>query len=137
MVCAKQLMVASPCRRCGILIPPGTSLAAISWDGRERTWTHRSPPCEVVEQSARAGTTPGENPIELGSRLTPVPPPGRRSGSDLDSSEPLGFGSWSVTVEIHEAEDPAQSKRVFRIARLHLRTFEEAHEVSERLRDAL
>jgi hypothetical protein len=45
-----------------------------------------------------------------------------------------GRGAWSVTLELDDAEDPARSKRVLRIARLHLVTYAEAWAVAEQLR---
>jgi hypothetical protein len=59
------------------------------------------------------------------------------AGSTSEAERPLpdhpAPGAWSVTVEIHEADDPAQSKRVLRIARLHFKTYAEAREIAGKL----
>jgi hypothetical protein len=43
--------------------------------------------------------------------------------------EDYARGAWSVTVEIHDARDPARSRRVLCIPRLHLGAYGEACEV--------
>ena len=62
---------------------------------------------------------------------------GSSSGAERSLHDLHKPGPWSVTVEIHEVEDPAQSKRVLRIARLHLGTYAEAREIAEQLRKEL
>ncbi len=85
MASPKQLVVASPCRRCGILIPRGMPLDNLTWDLRERSWSHRNPLCEVVEQLVREGMTPGETSSVPGPAAGPPGPswPGRTGSAGI------------------------------------------------------
>ena len=123
-----------PCRHCGGLIPSGTPLSALDWDRGERAWAHRRPSCE--EASATAPKVARVSPTSNGPTpfTEPSTGPGSSSGAERSLPDLHKPGPWSVTVEIHEVEDPAQSKRVLRIARLHLGTYSEAREVAEQLR---
>ncbi len=124
------------CRRCGRIIRAGTSLTDLDWDREERSWGHRKPSCAEARESpsgpesssVRAGTPPIDAPDSNGPPL----PAAHRGYSD----DPTG-GAGSVTLEVHEAADPVLSKRVLRLARLHLGTLAEAREVAEQLRKEL
>ena len=133
----ERLLYASCCRLCGAEIEVGTPLESLSWDPERRAWAHRNPRCEDPKAPAAEAPTSLQpsNGVSSPPTASPSSPEaGTHSGSDPPGS--LGPGAWSVTVEIHEAEDPAQSKRVVRIARLHLRSLEEARELAELRRQA-
>lgn len=53
-----------------------------------------------------------------------------------NTSQDAAWGSWSVALAIHWAEDPARPKRVLRIVRLHLGAYAEACLTSSPLDDA-
>jgi hypothetical protein len=130
---AETLSKAKPCRRCGREIPSGTPLSALSWDRGERAWAHRAPPC--AELRATSSPRPSTS-VQGPARELPGPSgtePGLPQGPGGVPDDPAR-GAWSVTLEIHEAEDPAQSKRVLRIARLHLGTYADAWAIAELLR---
>lgn len=140
MAHSERLVYASPCRRCGAEIEAGTPLEHLSWDPERRAWAHQNPRCEVRQ--------PSPAPRAAGSRPeAPEGPPGpgeagvprvvaAGAGPEARTSDTPSRGAWSVTLELHEAADPALSKRVLRIARLRLDTLGEAREVAERLRRA-
>ena len=133
----ERLLYASRCRLCGAEIEVGTPLESLSWDPERRAWAHRNPRCEGSK--APAAEAPASLHPSNGASSPPAASPSSPEGGAHPGKDPpgsLGPGAWSVTVEIHEAEDPAQSKRVVRIARLHLRSLEEAREVAELLRKA-
>ncbi len=131
----EKLARAKPCRRCGLEIPSGTPLTALDWDRGARAWAHREPSCEEVRalEAAKGSRAPcpADDPADPAG--APIGPEGS-SALGRDSTDPAERGPWSVTVEIHDAGDPALSKRVLRIARLHLGTYAEAREVAEQLR---
>jgi hypothetical protein len=134
---SKWLARPMPCRHCSEMIPSGTPLSTLDWDRGERAWSHRRPPCEeasaTVPKVARVPPT-SNGPARLTESSTDSGPLPEAGPPLSDYSQP---GAWSVTVEIHEAEDPAQSKRVLRIARLHLGTYADARVVAEQLRRVL
>jgi hypothetical protein len=105
-------------RRCDVVIPPGTLLSTLEWDRGERAWAHRKPSCDEVRE------TPSVTPPLSGVAPT--------NGGVPEDPARL---AWSVTVEIHEAQDPALGKRVIRIARLHFSTVKEAREIADLLRN--
>jgi hypothetical protein len=134
MSAAETLVKSKPCHRCGGAIPSGTPLSALEWDRGERAWAHLRPSCSEIRGTAgveppnrapAAASTPPEAPSP-----DPTKPPSGPGGVPDDPAR----GVWSVTLEIHDAEDPALSKRVLRIARLHLGTYSEARAVGEALR---
>ncbi len=45
---------------------------------------------------------------------------------EVATTDANGHGKWSVSLEIHASEDPAQCKRVVKVARLYLDSAEEA-----------
>jgi hypothetical protein len=128
---------AKPCRRCGVEIPAGAPLAALDWDASQRAWAHWRPSCDELRELAPVGEDSTESLPPSAELAESSEALGVRSEPGVDRSAELFEGSWSVTVEFHEAADPAQSKRVLRIARLHLRTFEGAREVAEKLQKEL
>ena len=133
----ERLLYASCSRLCGAEIEVGTPLESLNWDPERRAWAHRNPRCEDPKAPAAEASASLQPPNGAPSPATA--PPSSPETSAHPGRDPLGSlgpGAWSVTVEIHEAEDPAQSKRVVRIARLHLRSLEEAREIAELLRQA-
>lgn len=131
---SEKLARPKPCRRCGQEIPTGTPLSALAWDRAERAWSHREPSCDVALGTTRNGSGGACPPADEPNAAYPLPGPGGSSAFDRGPADHAERGSWSVTVEFHESADPALSKRVLRIARLHLGTYEEAREVAEQLR---
>jgi len=122
------------CLRCEGAIPVGTPLGELSWDRQKRAWAHRNPTCtEVWERGSPSRPIPSPPTEASVETATSTESAAVRAASGTLWDMPAG-GSWSVTVEFHEAEDPAQSKRVLRIARLRLNSLEEAVETAERLR---
>jgi len=138
MSSSDTLLHAKPCRRCGQEIPPGTPLSTLDWGREERAWAHWKPTCEEARKAAPTASSGVPQALPEGSTPAEVAQSGsgHPNGSASLLDEPTA-GSWSVTVELHEAVDPAESKRVIRIARLHLRTLKEAREIAERLRGDL
>jgi hypothetical protein len=120
------------CGLCGAEIPAGTPLSALNWDREERVWRHREPTCTEIGA--------GELAVQPTAAPETLMSPSERAGTGMaphlglanPSNDPAA-GPWSVTVEVHEAADPAQSKRVLRIARLRLGTLEEARAAAKRL----
>jgi len=135
MSSSDTLVRAKPCRLCGQEIPPGTLLSALDWDREERAWAHRKPACAEVGQAAPVASPPPPTGLQDASARSEAAPHGSEPPKGLGSlpNDPPG-GAWSVTIEIHEAADPAQSKRVLRIARLHLGTYAEARALADQLR---
>jgi hypothetical protein len=134
---SERLARPTRCRRCGVEIPSGTLLSALDWDRGERAWAHRKPSCAEVGEAApnlAMGSPAAQEPIP-GSR--PPAAAGSEAASQRSLTEPSQTGAWSVTLEVHEAVDPAQSKRVLRIARLHLGTLADAQQVAEQLQKEL
>lgn len=115
------------CHQCGGEIPSGTPLSALEWDQNERAWAHRKPSCAEAGQAFESG------PAVAGSY---TPSPTIRATRAVGVPDDPARGAWSVTMEVHEAQDPARSKLVLRIARLHLGTYAEAWAVAEQLRAA-
>jgi len=133
MSSSEALVHAKPCRRCGQEIPPGTPLSTLDWDREERAWAHWKPTCEEARKAVSAAPQAlpeGSTPAEVAQSGS-----GHQSGSASLPADPTE-GSWSVTLELHQAEDPARSKRVLRIARLHLASYAQALRVAELLRNS-
>jgi len=130
---AEALSKPKPCRICRLMIPAGSLLSTLSWDRGERAWAHRAPSCAELR-----ATPPIKPPASLpgptcGSSGASGSDPGPAQGPEGVPDDP-GRGAWSVTLEIHDAADPARSKRVLRLARLHLGTYAEACAVAEQVR---
>lgn len=137
MTSPRYLSRSTYCQHCHGGILAGTPLKALSWDATLRLWSHWKPSCEEVGPSPPAPESlqaPKEQALPTDSGRTgsrgPRDPGPRNPG-------PSALGSWSVTLETHVCQDPALSKTVLRLARLHLESFEDACEVAERLRGEL
>ncbi len=128
----ERLVHPKACRDCGRAIPPGTLLSALAWDPGARAWSHAQHSCAELE-----GPGGPDGPSDRSAPTSEAPETqGTHGVAVARGNLPRGpeRGSWSVTVEFHDAEDPAQSKRVVRIARLHRGTYEEAKETLRQLR---
>jgi hypothetical protein len=135
MASAERLVYPTRCRLCGAEIEAGTPLESLSWDPERRAWGHRSPRCEDFPNG---GTRKAQPTVVSSEALHSTSPPTEASAGPQPPEsppDPPTSGAWSVTLELHEAADPALSKRVVRIARLHLRTLDEVHRVVGQLRE--
>jgi hypothetical protein len=91
---------------------------------------------------SRQKATLADGETRRGLRNGPIPPCSRHAwsvggpgpGDSVSVPDDPGRGAWSVALELDDAEDPARSKRVLRVARLLSSTYAEAQAVAERLR---
>lgn len=123
-----------PCQGCGRMILAGTPLSELRWDPINREWSHLRLACPEAGARTEHSDTAGTGLTGVGSTEEAPASANPRAAMGEPVARELARGPWSVTVEVHTGPSPEHSRRVVRIARLHLATYEEASSVADSLR---